>query len=74
MSEVVRLSDETLSDLNIFHTLYINDLKEHANESALARTLLQDHLNYSLSSQVGFAIRYAANTLSSEFLSSHSDS
>ena len=63
MSEVIRLNDVMLSDLNVFTTLYTNELKKHSDESALCKTLLQDHLNYSLSSEVGFAIRYAANNL-----------
>ena len=33
MSEVIRLSDEMLSDLNVFTTLYIQELKEHSQES-----------------------------------------
>lgn len=70
MSEVLRLSDEMLSDLECFNKLYIMQLEKHSKESALCRTLLQDHLNYSLSNQVGFAIRYAANNLRQEVSSS----
>lgn len=66
MSQVIRLSDEMLSDLNVFTTLYIQELNEHSAESPLCRTLLQEHLNYSLNAQVGFAIRYAANNLRQE--------
>lgn len=66
MSDVIRLTDQMLKDLEVFNTLYIQELNKHKYESALCRTLLQEHLNYSLSNQVGFAIRYAANNLRQE--------
>lgn len=66
MSEVIRLTDTMLKDLEAFNNLYIQELNKHKYESALCRSLLQDHLNYSLSNQVGFAIRYAANNLRQE--------
>lgn len=61
MSEVIRLSDEMLSDLKVFNERYLNKLKECKNDSELLNTIYLEHLNYSLNSQVGFAIRYAAN-------------
>lgn len=61
MSEVFRLSKMGREELEIFKKRYLDSLKNYAAESELCADLYREHLNYSDSQWLEFAIRVACN-------------
>ena len=59
MSDVFRLSKTGREELEIFKKRYLDELKSHSSESQLIADLYREHLNYSDSTWLEFAIRVA---------------
>lgn len=61
MSDVFRLSKTGREELEIFKNRYLDSLKNYAAESQLCADLYLEHLNYSDSQWLEFAIRVACS-------------
>ena len=61
MSDVFRLSKQGRIELDLFKELYLKSLLDHSDDSEFIKQLYEDHLNYSDSLWLEFAIRVACN-------------
>jgi len=61
MSKVIRISDQALSELDLFKIRYLKELERLSSDSDLLQSILQEKMNYTDSDWVAFAIRFACN-------------
>ena len=67
MSDVFRLSKQGRQELDLFKELYLQFLLDHSDDSDFIKQLYSDHLNYTDSLWLEFAIRVACNHIRSDF-------
>lgn len=61
MKDVYRLSKMACEELEIFKNRYLTELKVQGRKSQLCKDLYNEHLNYTDSQWLEFAIRVACN-------------
>ena len=66
MSDVFRLSKQGRIELELFKKRYLDSLQLYARSSKLCADLYNEHLNYSDSQWLEFAIRVACNRYAPE--------